>query len=180
MEKKIDVNLSVSMETIYRQPNYSLKPKFLTKSFAIKIFTCRWRHLFKLSNIRMTIKISKKEKLGFNIYIEIPHRDYDFNMKILFALADKLLIICRPKSRLDFYFITLTFDHLYFFVITTLRNFQSCISYQGLQNSANLAEIRFQCVQAREHDILQVTRNFFYQNKLIFKFSLLATKIKKD
>ncbi|RNA45039.1 hypothetical protein BpHYR1_024139 [Brachionus plicatilis] len=35
------------------------------------------------------------------------------------------------------------------FVITTLCNFQSCISYQGLENSANFAEIRFQCVQAQ-------------------------------
>ncbi|RNA06450.1 hypothetical protein BpHYR1_000381 [Brachionus plicatilis] len=34
-----------------------------------------------------------------------------------------------------------------FFMITTLCNFQSCISYQGLQNSANLAEIRFLCDQ---------------------------------
>ncbi|RNA43276.1 hypothetical protein BpHYR1_038799 [Brachionus plicatilis] len=34
-------------------------------------------------------------------------------------------------------------------VSMTLCNFQSCISYQGLQNSANLAEIRFQCVQAQ-------------------------------
>ncbi|RNA21566.1 hypothetical protein BpHYR1_045769 [Brachionus plicatilis] len=29
------------------------------------------------------------------------------------------------------------------FVITTLCNFKNCISYQGLQNSANLAKIRF-------------------------------------
>ncbi|RNA01347.1 hypothetical protein BpHYR1_010115 [Brachionus plicatilis] len=33
------------------------------------------------------------------------------------------------------------------FLIMTLYNFQSCICYQGLQNS-NLAEIRFQCVKA--------------------------------
>ncbi|RNA27868.1 hypothetical protein BpHYR1_043824 [Brachionus plicatilis] len=31
------------------------------------------------------------------------------------------------------------------FVITTMCNFQSCIIYQYLQNSANLVEIRFQC-----------------------------------
>ncbi|RMZ99919.1 hypothetical protein BpHYR1_021919 [Brachionus plicatilis] len=35
------------------------------------------------------------------------------------------------------------------FVITTLCNFQSCISYRGLQNSTNFIEIRFQCVQAQ-------------------------------
>ncbi|RNA08473.1 hypothetical protein BpHYR1_002901 [Brachionus plicatilis] len=34
------------------------------------------------------------------------------------------------------------------FVNTTLCNFRSCISYQGLLNSANLAEIRFEFVQA--------------------------------
>ncbi|RNA30328.1 hypothetical protein BpHYR1_050592 [Brachionus plicatilis] len=39
------------------------------------------------------------------------------------------------------------------FVITPRCNFQTCIIYQGLQNSANLAEIRFKCVHA--HCILQ-------------------------
>ncbi|RMZ98447.1 hypothetical protein BpHYR1_053618 [Brachionus plicatilis] len=65
----------------------------------------------------------------------------NFSSSICIVMVLFLLSICN---------LVIDFIYAFTFVTTALCNFQSCISYQGLQNSANLAETRFQCVHFAE------------------------------
>ncbi|RNA41360.1 hypothetical protein BpHYR1_043586 [Brachionus plicatilis] len=66
-----------------------------------------------------------------------PFRLITWTSKVRYHGQIHTIFICNNHQR-----------YLFQFMILKLFNFRSCISYQGLQNSANLAEIRFQCVQA--------------------------------